>query len=442
MLERSFSLTSLTALVIASMIGAGVFTTSGFVLADLGTPGRVVCAWFVGGLIALCGAISYGVLAHRMTDSGGEYLFLSRAIHPLVGFLAGWISLLAGFTGAIAFAATAFATYALPDEIRPPWLSHDVLATLVVVGAGLLHGRYQQGGVWSQNLAVAVKLGLITLFLLYAAMTLFTSPWHGGPVLMPGMNNPPPFSLSAFAVSLMWISLSYSGFNAAIYVAGEVRHAEVLVPRAMLVGTFVVMAMYLALNAVFVYAPAPETIAGQHDVATRAALALGGAPLAFAVRLVIVLALLTSVSAMVMAGPRVYARMAEDGVLPALFRVQGEVPSAAIALQVLLAIIAIWITELQDLLSYLGFTLSLSAATTVASLFVVRWREGAQSVPVPGYPFVPALFVVCTLGFAGLAALRRPQEPLVGVVTIAVGVVFYRLSKKYSLLRLSWKWTG
>jgi fructoselysine transporter len=142
MREQSFSVVSLTALVIASMIGAGVFTTSGFALADLGTPGRVVCAWFVGGLIALCGAMSYGALAHHITESGGEYLFLSRAIHPLAGFLAGWVSLLAGFTGAIAFAATAFAAYALPEEIRPAWLSHDVLATLVVVGAGLLHGRY------------------------------------------------------------------------------------------------------------------------------------------------------------------------------------------------------------------------------------------------------------------------------------------------------------
>lgn len=432
--ERSFSLASLTALVIASMIGAGVFTTSGFALADLGTPGRVLLAWFVGGLIALCGAISYGALAHRMTESGGEYLFLSRAIHPLVGFLAGWVSLLAGFTGAIAFAATAFAAYAVPDEIRPVWLSHDVLAALVVMGAGLLHGRYRQEGVLSQNLTVGVKLGLITLFLLYAAMTLFTSPWHGGPVLMPGTNAPSPFSFSAFAVSLMWISLSYSGFNAAIYVAGEVRHAAVVVPRAMVVGTLVVMGVYLALNAVFVYAPAPEAIAGQQDVATRAAFALGGAPLAFAVRLIIVLALLTSVSAMVMAGPRVYARMAEDGVLPALFRVQGEVPSAAIALQVLLAVIVIWIAELQALLSYLGFTLSLSAAATVASLFVLRRREGAQNVPVPGYPFIPAVFVLCTVSFAGLAALRRPQEPLVGVVTIAVGVVFYLLIKKYSLV--------
>jgi APA family basic amino acid/polyamine antiporter len=431
--EQGLSFFSLTSLVIANMIGAGVFTTSGFALGDLGTPGRVMLAWLVGGGVALCGALSYGALARRMTESGGEYLFLSRAIHPLVGFLAGWVSLLAGFTGAIAFAATAFAAYALPDTIRPAWLSHDALATCVVVGVGIMHGRHVQGGVLSQNITVIVKLGLIVAFLLYALLTLSSPLWQGGPVLTPGTSTPPPFSFSAFAITLMWISLSYSGFNAAIYVASEARQANVIVPRAMVVGTLLVTALYLALNAVFVYAPAPETIAGQQDVATRAAFTLGGEPLAWAVRLIIVVALLTSVSAMVMAGPRVYARMAEDGVLPSLFRLHGDAPRAAVALQAVLAIIVIWIAELQALLSYLGFTLSVSAAVTVASLFVLRWREGAQKVPIPGYPFVPGCFVLCTLGFAGLASLRRPQEPLVGVATIAVGIVFYLLVKKNPL---------
>jgi len=425
--EQDLNFLSLTGLVIASMIGAGVFTTSGFALGDLGTPGRVLLAWVVGGGIALCGALSYGALARRMTESGGEYLFLSRAIHPMVGFLAGWVSLLAGFTGAIAFAATAFAAYALPDEVRPPWLSQDVVATSVVIGVGVLHGRYRRGGVLSQNITVGVKLGLIAVFLLYALLTLFASQWQGGPILAPGANTPPPFSLSAFAVTLMWISLSYSGFNAAIYVAGEARQADVIVPRAMVVGTLLVTVLYLALNAIFVYAPAPETIVRQQDVAARAALAVGGEPLAFAARAIIVLALLTSVSAMIMAGPRVYARMAEDGVLPPLFRLHDQTPSAAITLQVVLAILVIWIAELQELLSYLGFTLSLSAAATVASLFVLRWREGAREMPIPGYPFVPACFVLCTLGFAGLAALHRPQEPLAGVATITVGIVLYLL---------------
>jgi APA family basic amino acid/polyamine antiporter len=426
--EQGLSFLSLTSLVIASMIGAGVFTTSGLALGDLGTPGRVLLAWLVGGGVALCGALSYGALARRMTESGGEYLFLSRVIHPLAGFLAGWVSLLAGFTGAIAFAATAFAAYALPDNLRPSWLPHDVLATVVVVGVGIVHGRHIQGGALSQNVTVCVKLGLIAVFLLYALLKLPAPLWQGGPVIAPDTSAPPPFSLSAFAVTVMWISLSYSGFNAAIYVAGEAREAETTVPRAMVAGTILVTVLYLALNAVFVYAPAPEMIVQQQDVAARAAFALGGEPLALAIRVIIALALLTSVSAMVMTGPRVYARMAEDGVFPALFRMRSGAPGAAVTLQVLLAVIVIWLAELQELLSYLGFTLSISAAATVASLFVLRRREGAQRVPIPGYPFVPSLFVLSTLSFAGLAAVRRPVEPLAGVTTIALGVMLYWLT--------------
>lgn len=426
--EQGLSLVTLTSLVVASMIGAGVFTTSGFALGDLGTPGRVMLAWLVGGGVAVCGALSYGALARRMTESGGEYLFLSRAVHPLAGFLAGWVSLLAGFTGAIAFAASAFAVYVLPESIRPAWLPTDVLAVCVVVLSGALHGRRVQLGAESQNIVVGVKLTLLAAFLLYALFHFFLFPWHGGPLLPPGETLPPPFSLSAFAVTLMWISLSYSGFNAAVYVAGEASRAAVTVPRAMTVGTLLVVGIYLALNAVFVYAPAPEVIAHQQDVAARAAFALGGEPLAVAVRVIIALALLTSVSAMVMTGPRVYARMAEDGLLPALLRTQSAAPGAAVTLQVVLAVIVIWITELQELLSYLGFTLSVSAAATVASLFILRRREGPQRVPIPGYPFVPGLFVLCTLGFAGLATARRPLEPLVGVATIALGIVLYLLS--------------
>ncbi|MGE0823727.1 MAG: APC family permease [Candidatus Binatia bacterium] len=432
--KPGFNLTSLTCLVIANMIGAGVFTTSGFALGDLGTPERVLLAWVIGGGVAFCGALSYGALVRRMTESGGEYLFLSRAVHPLLGFVAGWVSLLAGFTGAIAFAATTFETYVLPDSMRPAFLPRDVVASAVVLLAGAVHGRRVEVGAQSQNLIVGVKLGLIGLFLLYALAKFSAPVWHGGPIPAPG-EPLPPFSFPAFAVTLMWISLSYSGFNAAVYVAGEARNAEVIAPQSMVIGTLIVTAIYLALNAIFVYAPAPEAIAYQQDVAARAAFALGGAPLALFVRAIIALALLTSVLSMVMAGPRVYARMAEDGVLPALFRMQEDIPRTAISLQVILAITVIWIAELQELLSYLGFTLSVSAAVTVASLFVLRRREGAERLPIPGYPFVPGLFVLCTLGFAGLAAVRRPLEPLVGVATILMGIVLYVLMTRRHAVR-------
>ena len=381
--ERSsaptLGLPSLVALIIANMIGAGVFTTSGFALGDLGSPHRVFAAWVVGGVIALCGALSYGGLVRRMTESGGEYLFLSRLVHPVAGFIAGWVSLLAGFTGAIAFAARAFETYAFPT--RPDWLPSGSAAAAMVLVAAFLHGIKVEAGAVAQNVVVAIKVTMLVVFLGFAASVAMTQ----------GMGAPPPppqpFSLLAFAGSLVWISLSYSGFNAAVYVAGEAKDAQRNAPKALLVGTLIVTVLYIALNAAFVYLPPFSAVVGKEDVAAAAAQAIGGSTAALAIRLVTVLALVTSVFSLVMAGPRVYARMADDGVFPAFFRFGGAgAPTAAIFAQALLAVALIAFSDLRGLLSYLGFTLSLSGALTVASLFLIARREGRSAVNVWGYP--------------------------------------------------------
>ena len=429
--HRAFGLPSATALVVANMIGAGVFTTSGFALADLGSRGQVMAAWLIGGVIALSGALSYGALVRRMAESGGEYLFLSRFIHPGVGFVAGWVSLLAGFTGAIAFAATAFETYALPAAGRPDWLPEGALAVGVILACGLLHGRIVRHGVVTQNLMVILKLALLLGFVGYALAQWMRSGWPGSALPDPGTT----FSLTAFASSLVWISLSYSGFNAAVYVAGEVREARTTVPRSLWMGTVLVAFFYLALNAIFVYAPAPDVVSGRPDVATVAAGALGGEWLVGLVRIAISLALLSSVSSMIIAGPRVYARMAEDGVLPAAFRGSGEAgvhraPTAAVALQSLLAILVVLTATLSQILSYLGFTLSLSAAGAVFCVFLVRRREGARAVPCVGYPLIPAFFILATLVLAALAAVHRPWELLAALATIASGAVAYSLLRR------------
>src|SRR5690606_2418676 len=280
------------------------------------------------------------------------YLYLSRALHPLAGFIAGWISLLAGFTGAIAFAATALETYVVPEAQRPDWLPTGAVAIAVVLACALLHALHVGWGAGVQNLLVAVKLVILALFV---AIGVF------------GGNNPPPspearqlatapFSLTAFAMSMVWISLSYPGFNAAVYVAGEVREAERTVPRALLAGTVLVTVMYVLLNYVYLYAVPVERIWGKPDVAAAAAQSLGGETLSLLVRILIALGLLTSVSAMILSGPRVYAKMASDGLFPRLFHLQQGVPRLAIGLQAALAVIVIAMSTLRDLLSYLGFT--------------------------------------------------------------------------------------
>lgn len=413
----AFGFFSLVCLIIANMVGAGIFTTSGFALGDLGSANRVVAAWVVGGVIALCGAVSYGGLVRRMTESGGEYLFLSRVIHPVAGFIAGWVSLLAGFTGAIAFAALAFETYAFPT--RPDWMPSGGAAVAMVALAALLHGVRVRTGAAFQNAVVVLKVVMIACFLLFAGYVAMNQGTAPAPPAMP-------FSLAAFAGSLVWISLSYSGFNAAVYVAGEAKDAQRNAPRALWVGTAVVTVLYIALNAAFVYLPPFEAVVGKEDVAAAAAQAIGGQPVAIFIRVITVIALVTSVFSLVMAGPRVYARMADDGVFPRFFRFGGGgAPTAAIVGQAALAIALIVMSDLRGLLSYLGFTLSISAALSVASLFVIARREGRQAVAVWGYPFTPLFYVLVTLILAGIAGSRQPMQLLAAVITIVSGSVVY-----------------
>jgi APA family basic amino acid/polyamine antiporter len=409
---------SLVCLVVANMIGVGVFTTSGFAIADLGSAHRVMLAWLAGGLLALTGALSYAGLARRVIESGGEYVFLARLVHPLAGFVAGWVSLLAGFTGAIAFAALAFEAYAAP--LLPAWLPPNSATIGIIALTAALHGARVQAGAVAQNTVVLLKLVLIVAFCIYAlAAGIGAVPSPAPPA--------PPFSASTFAGALVWISLSYSGFNAAVYVSGEARQAATSVPRALWLGTLLVMAIYLVLNAIFLYLAPYAAVAGRADVAAAAAAAIGGPTLEAAIRTVIMLALITSVFSMMMAGPRVYARMAEDGLFPQSFRYRGAAPRAAIALQAALAVVVVLATDLRGLLGYLGFTLSLSAAATVAALFVHRPGEAPAAARVPGYPLTPAIFIGATLLFAALAARRSPVELTAAVVTIASGCLLYAI---------------
>ncbi|MDA8977026.1 MAG: amino acid permease [Akkermansiaceae bacterium] len=405
---KGFGFWTLTFLVVANMIGAGVFTTSGFTLASLGDPWIVLLAWFVGGLVALCGAFSYGILIQRMPASGGEYVFLSRAVHPFAGFMAGWISLLAGFSGAIAFAAVALESY-LPGDFPA-----KLPAVGVVVLGAALHGGRRWLGVGVQNTAVILKLLLLGIFLGWGATSI---DW--------GSDSTRSFQTEggflAFAQALVWISLSYSGFNAAVYVAGEAT-SPLIVARALVTGTAVVVLLYLLLNAAFVLgAPAAE-ISGQADVAAVAARWIGGAGFEFFTRVVISIALLTSVLSMMMAGPRVYGKMAEDGVIPKIFVLREDRVWPAVLLQMGLALLLIFVGTLQELLAFLGLTLSLTAAVTVGSLFFGKRVRGWAALP-------PALFTLATLTAASLLIVHDPGQALGASISLVLGGIAYRLTR-------------
>jgi APA family basic amino acid/polyamine antiporter len=421
--KRHLGLATASALVVGNMVGSGVFTTSGFALADLGDPRLVLLAWGVGGVIALCGALSYGGLAVRVPRSGGEYTFLSEVLHPAAGFLAGWVSLLAGFTAPIALAALVFATYlesALGSELHAAWVATGSVGLF----AGL-HGLRLREGVGLQNAIIALKLLALVAFCGFAASRGSAWPQAPDPTATDG------FPVIAFATSLVWISFSFSGWNGAVYLAGEIRDPQRNLPRALWIPTLGVTCLYLALNAVFLAAGPADTLAGRPDIAAIAALHLGGPALQRALSVVICIALLTSVSAMVMSGPRVYAEMAKDGWLPAFLARGADAPTAAVFLQGALAIAVVWVADLAELLSYLGFTLSLSAALTVAAAVRVRMREGARAVPIPAYPLPPLLFIAFTLGAAGFMVAREPGPAAIGLLTGLSGLILYRAAPRF-----------
>lgn len=429
-LVRGIGVGSASALVAANMIGAGVFTTSGFVLADLGSPIPVLIAWMIGGVLALCGALSYAGLAKQIPGNGGEYLFLSRKVHPLVGFLAGWVSLLAGFTAPIAVAAHGLEAYTRGSFGLD--LPAGVLGAGAIVFAGLSHGIARTPGLRLQDFAVAVKLVAIVAFILVGAVVL----GRGGPTasaVMPSGSSVPPtgVSLSAFAVTLVWISFAYSGWNAAVYVAGELEEPERTLPRALIFATLGVTVIYVALNAVFLFSAPIEELAGKAEIGAVAAEALGGRGARAALSGVVALGLLTSISAMVMIGPRVYAQMAEDGVLPKSLISSGDAPHRAIALQVGLSLVAFFMSELRELMLYVGFLLGLSAAATVSCLFLRSMREENGRPPMPGFPWVPGLFIGATLASAGFLVVREPVQAAAGFGTLAIGAALYLLSTRW-----------
>lgn len=366
-----FGLTTMTCVVIAGMIGSGIFTTSGFALADLQSPGRVLLAWCIGGLIALCGAVAYGELARRLPQSGGEYLYLSKLVHPFVGFQAGWISLTVGFSGSIALVALTFEEYVVPAEIRASWLPAGSPAIAVIAIFGFGHAFLVSLFASLQNAIVGIKLIALVSFLISAsALKIPTHAWHWEPV---AETLPPLFAwptLLTMSTSVMFISLSYAGFNSSIYVAAEVSHPDRTIPRSLMLGTALVTVLYLLLNLVFVTATPATKILGNPRVASIAAEAIGGPSLELLIRTAIGLGTLTSVAGMIMVGPRVISRMADDGVFFTAFRTGPNSIPRSVLLQASLAATLVLVSNLHDLLGFLGSTLSLSSAITVATLLI------------------------------------------------------------------------
>ncbi|HEX3757214.1 MAG TPA: amino acid permease [Kofleriaceae bacterium] len=449
--RRQLGFSIVAAIVIANMIGTGVFTSTGLQARALHDPATFLLAWIVGGVLALCGAAAYAELGAMMPEAGGEYVYLSRAYHPAVGFLSGWVSLTAGFSASIAVSAIAFATYLaklVPAlDGAAAWLTADLavgehhlftialgareaVAIGLIVGMSALHGVDTRLGGWVQAGFTGSKV-LLLVALIACGVALGHGDWNNLRSQHGGLAN---LTTPQFAMALMYVSFAYSGWNSAAYIAGEVVRPEKTLPRALLAGTGLVMAVYVLLNLVVLYAVPSDTLAGGAggpviEVGDAAARVLFGSRAAALVTSVIALALVSGVSAMMIAGPRIYAAMASDGALPEpLSRYSRRgVPTIAVVAQGVLAIVFVLVGDLGQLIRFVGFMLAIFAALTVGAVFVLRRRGYRAPYRTFGYPITPILFIAMSAWIAYVQVESHRAESLVVVGVLALGAALYHV---------------
>lgn len=427
MLRRSIGVWSATILVIANIVGTGIFVTTGLVLQAVGSPGKMVACWMLGGVFALAGALCYAEMGVAVPRAGGEYAFIRAAFGDRAAFVAGWISLLVGFSAPIAAAAMACSHYIVSSW---PCKVSDSLPTLVAVGLVVLFSLVHSCGVGTgtrvQNVLTVLKLVVLTGFCVAAG-------WCGTGSWANLQATPNTLGSAAWGAALLYVSFAYSGWNAAAYLAGEVRNPGRVLPLALCVGTGTVIGLYLLLNLVFVYAVPPADLRGAVAVGSLAAQALFGTRIGGMVGGAMALCLLSVVSAMIMVGPRVYYAMASDGLLPRVFSSTNRchVPASAIWLQAGMAIVMIMSATFDLLLLYIGCTLSLCAAVTVAGMFRLRrCADRPVTFRVPLYPLVPLGFIAGTVLMIGYAVWERPAVAAWSALTMVSGLALYEARRR------------
>jgi APA family basic amino acid/polyamine antiporter len=427
--KRGISLVTATAVVVANMIGTGVFTSLGFQVGDLPSGFTILMLWLVGGICAFCGAVCYGELAAALPRSGGEYHFLSKIFHPALGFLSGWLSVTVGFAAPIALAAMAFGKYfstIFPHAPAATWSLVMVwIITLVHVGGVKTAARFQ-------NLATWLKVALICVFIGSAwVMT------QGVPVrFTPESTDIGLITSKPFAVSLVYVMYSYAGWNAAAYIVGDIREPQKNVPKAIALGTLLVTALYIAINASFLHAAPMGDLAGKLDVGHVAAEHIFGITGGKIMSGLICLGLASSISAMTWLGPRVLHTMGEDMRIlkPLAACDEHGVPVTGLFVQLSIVITLLLTASFNTVLTAVQFSIQLASFATVFGLIVLRRTQ--PDLPRPyrcwGYPITPLLFLGIStwmMAFLMLDPVSR-EASLYGLGLIALGLIVFFISPR------------
>lgn len=418
----SLGVPTATAVVIAAMVGSGVFTTLGFQVAEIRSTFAIMMVWLVGGVIALCGAFTYGELGAALPRSGGEYHLLRRVYTPALGFLSGWVSATVGFAGPSALAAMALASY---TATFIPGIPENHLAAGVVLGFSLIHASSLQVGTTFQNLLTVLKVGLILGFVGAA----FTVDQVQGITLWPQAGDVGLITGPAFAIALIFVSYAYTGWNAAIYVAGEIKQPSRTLPRSLLLGTLAVTALYALLNYVFLRTVPMDELAGQIEVGFLAGVHIFGEAGGQVTAAIIAGLLASTVSAYVFLGPRILMVMGED--MPALtwlsVKSQRGLPVNAFVFQTLVTLAFIYTSTFDQVMLYASILLIANSTLAVAGVYVLRMNE--PNLPRPyrtwGYPVTPAIFLAVNIWTLMYVLRTRTFESFVGLVILGVGLTLY-----------------
>jgi APA family basic amino acid/polyamine antiporter len=425
--RRSIGFFTACAIVIANIIGTGVFTSLGFQLPEIHSGFALLMLWIVGGIAALCGALSYGELSAALPRSGGEYHFLSKIYHPAVGFMAGIVSATVGFAAPVALAAMAFGKYfnGVFGFGSPVVLSFAIVWVIAFIHLGNL-----RLGSTFQNISTLVKLLLIGGLI---GTGLFLDPKQ--PVsFLPAAGDTTSIFGAPFAVALVYVMYSYSGWNATAYISGEIKQPQKNVPRSLLCGTLVVIVIYTALNAIFLATTPIRELSGQLEVGLIAGKHIFGENGGRVVGAIICFGLVSAISSMTWIGPRVTMSMGEDNPLIRFLgrKNRNGIPANALLLQLLFVNLLLLTRSFELVVVYIQFTLLLCSLLTVLGVIVLRQTRPQLPRPskVWAYPLPPLLFSAITIWMMIYIFRSHPKESLAGLATMLAGLVLYVLTGK------------
>jgi APA family basic amino acid/polyamine antiporter len=445
-LKRQIGLFDAVMLISGDMIGIGIFVTTGVIAETLPTPGGVLLVWIFGGLLALTGALSCAELSASLPYVGGDYIYIREAYGKLMGFLSGWSSFLVTFSGAIAFLAVGFNGFMAfffpvlgsPETIYSATLAGltiqvtngTVFAVMVVLLISALHCLGVKPGTWTQNVLTTLKIGSLLGIVVFGVLFGKGDTTHFSPLF----NWPKITNFSVFAAAFIPVIFAYSGWNAVIYIAGEVKDPERNLPRALLSANLLVITLYLAINIVYIYGVPVTDMKGALRVSEVATTALFGYQTSAWITAMITVSILGALNAVIMIGPRIYYAMARDGVFfSSLSRVHPTfgTPTSAIILQALWACFLILTGTFATLFTYVSVIITLFSALTVCSVIVLRWKMPELKRPYRlwGYPIVPIAFVLANLWIVWGSLTEKPWETLWGVFIVGLGIPAYLMWK-------------